>query len=273
MGGYQACDENGPIHPLHPDEVVALVRDGKLVPPTGDELSNQSKGDVLSKGVAVLQTVWFVVQCIARLAEHLPLTNLEVMTLAYTVMTMVMYIAWWNKPLNVSCAIRVPGARIEGKATHEPIWVTIYFYVIGGQDENVDLDYLQRVPTFWAGKTKENETYITDIIALLVAMAFGAVHCLAWAYAFPSPGELLLWRASAIAIIAIPAGLLIGLAFLLGDRDSIAGAVILVPLSFIGAPVYICARAILLVLSFTTLKSLSYQVYQTVQWTGFIPHI
>ena len=274
MGGYQACDEKGPIHPLRPDEVVSLVRKGRLVPPTGDELSSRSKGDVLSKGVAVLQTGWFVVQCIARLVEHLPLTSLEVMTLAYTVMTVAMYVAWWDKPLNVSCAIRVLGVRVEGEAEPNSIWDTIFFYVIGAQDENVELEYLQRVPTFWAGKADQEDLFKADIFALLVAMAFGAVHCIAWSYTFASPAELNMWRASAIAIVAIPAGLLIGLALILHKNESdSAGAYIVKGFSFIGAPVYICARSILLVLSFTTLKSLSSQVYQTVQWTDFIPHI
>ena len=112
--------------------------------PRGGELSNQSKGDVLSKGVAVLQTVWFVVQCIARLVEHLPLTNLEVMTLAYTVMTVAMYVAWWDKPLNISCAIRVPGVTVEGPAKPQDIWPRTFSYVVGMQDEAVDLNYTAR---------------------------------------------------------------------------------------------------------------------------------
>ena len=275
MGGYQAYDKNGPLYPLGPDGVVKLVREARLVPPTGDELSNQSKGDVLSKGVAILQTVWFVAQCIARLVEHLPLTNLEVMTLAYTVMTVAMYVAWWDKPLNISCAIRVPGVAVEGKAGQKKTWETIFFYVIGNQDEVANLDYLQCVPTFWAGLPDRHGMDVAnaDIIALFVAMAFGAVHCIAWSYIFPSHAELFMWRASAIAIIAIPAGLLVGLAILQSDISKSVGLSILYGFSFIGAPVYICARAILLVLSFITLKSLSYQVYQTVQWTDFIPHI
>ncbi|KAF7969707.1 hypothetical protein HWV62_26166 [Athelia sp. TMB] len=273
MGGYQACDEKGPIHPLHPDKVVELVREARLVPPTGDELSNQSKGDVLSKGVAVIQTVWFVVQCIARLVEDLPLTNLEVMTLAYTVMTVAMYVAWWDKPLNISCATRVQGAPVKGQASNENAWQTMFSYVIGDQDNIVDLRYLQRVPTFWAGEPDVNDFIGADIIALVVAMAFGAVHCIAWSYPFASPAERFMWRASAIAIIVIPAGLLIGLTLIPGHVDSRPRTFTVFGLSILGAPVYICARAILLVLSFTTLKALSYQVYKTVQWTDFIPHI
>ncbi|KAF7971483.1 hypothetical protein HWV62_21006 [Athelia sp. TMB] len=93
-GGYHGYDENAALYPLHPKTVVSLVEGGKLVPPTIEALADRSKGDVLSKGIAILQTIWFVVQCIARLAEHLPVTNLEVMTLAYTVITVAMYIAW-----------------------------------------------------------------------------------------------------------------------------------------------------------------------------------
>lgn len=71
MSGFHAYDENGPLHPLEPDEVVDLVRRSKLVPPTIEDLSDRSKGDVISKGIAILQTIWFVMQCIIML----PLTE------------------------------------------------------------------------------------------------------------------------------------------------------------------------------------------------------
>ncbi|KZP22449.1 hypothetical protein FIBSPDRAFT_664611, partial [Athelia psychrophila] len=107
MGGFLFYNKDGPLYPLSPAAVVELVRRGHLIPPTADEISNQSKGDALSKGVAIFQTLWFMLQCIARRAKHLPVTSLEVMMLAYTVITVAMYIAWWAKPLNVSCAVRV----------------------------------------------------------------------------------------------------------------------------------------------------------------------
>ena len=270
MGGYHGCDESGPLYPLGPDAVVSLVREGKLVAPMADEISARSKGDMLSKGVALLQAFWFVVQCIARLIEHLPLTNLEVMTLAYTVVTVAMYLAWWDKPLNISCAIRVPVAPHKGEPKDVYTWEWVLDYVIGYQDANASLHHLQRVPTFWAGDPDENDTINADIVALLVAMSFGAVHCIAWSYTFPSYTELTMWQVSAIAIIAIPAGILLGL---LPDTVDYVGVFLLLVLSFIGVPLYICARMVLLVLSFTTLKSLPYAVYHTVQWTELIPHI
>ncbi|KAF7987076.1 hypothetical protein HWV62_235 [Athelia sp. TMB] len=219
MGGFHFYSETGPLYPLGPETVVGLVSRGHLVPPTSSELANQSKGDALSKGVAILQTLWFVMQCIARRAEGLPLTSLEVMTLAYTVITVAMYAVWWDKPLNVSCAVRVPKEDVaEAEAAeYGSFWDQIANYVIGGQDECVDLRRCARVPTFWAGDRDDDYTSIADIIALVAAMVFGAVHCIAWSYHFPSPFELQLWRVSAIAIIAVPAalGTVVVLAFII----------------------------------------------------------
>ncbi|KAF7984853.1 hypothetical protein HWV62_10813 [Athelia sp. TMB] len=278
MGGYNFCGENGPIRPVSPRDAAELVRRGHLVAPSRDELANQSKGDALSKGVAILQTLWFVMQCIARRIEHLPLTNLEVMTLAYTVITVAMYIAWWDKPLNVSCAVRVPAEEVEEEIVevYDSVWDRIIIYVMGLQDSWVDLRRCTRVPTFWAAdRGNGNNAFIADVIALLVAMAFGAVHCIAWSYAFQSHLEQQLWRASAIAIIAVPAALALGsaVAVLLDQYTSLEVATVLsifyVPL----AAMYIAARIILILISFTSLRMLPAGAYQTVQWTTFVPHI
>lgn len=286
MGGYHAYDENGPLYPLHPKTVVCLVREGKLVPPTTEDLSNQSKGDFFSKGIAMLQAIWFVVQCIARLSDHLPLTNLEVMTLAYTVMTLAMYIAWWKKPLNISSAIRVPRepARTRTESKHRGVWDTIATYVMGIQDDDVNLHELMRVPTFWAGEPAEGNVIIADFVALLVAAVFGAIHCIALSHAFNSHIEYFLWRVSALSIIAIPIGMapIVGLVALVDANDELSFAlniavfpfiILSFLILFIGAPIYVGARAVLFFLSFNTLRNLPYPIFQAVQWTNFIPHI
>ena len=46
-------------------------------------------------------------QCIALAIKHLPITHLEILTLAYPAMNFVTYIFWWNKPLNVNRPVRV----------------------------------------------------------------------------------------------------------------------------------------------------------------------
>ena len=75
--------------------------------PTEEEIKDKGKSDWLAKSVVLLQTSWFVMQCIARAIEHLPITHLEIVTLAYAAMNFVIFIFWWNKPLNVNRPVRV----------------------------------------------------------------------------------------------------------------------------------------------------------------------
>ena len=77
--------------------------------PKGSEkdIRDKSKGDSFSKGVAVLQTTWFVSQCIARAVAGLVITELELATFAFAVLNGILYFLWWNKPLNVYCPIPI----------------------------------------------------------------------------------------------------------------------------------------------------------------------
>jgi hypothetical protein len=71
---------------------------------TKDAIKDRSKGDLLSKGLAVLQTAWFILQCIVRKIQGLAVTELEIITLGFVALNFAMYTLWWNKPLDV----RVP---------------------------------------------------------------------------------------------------------------------------------------------------------------------
>ena len=70
-----------------------------------NEIWDRSKGDVFSKGIALVQTGWFLVQTLARFALKMDVTHLEVTTLAYAALNGVIYWFWWRKPLDVQCPI------------------------------------------------------------------------------------------------------------------------------------------------------------------------
>ncbi|KZP31464.1 hypothetical protein FIBSPDRAFT_692339, partial [Athelia psychrophila] len=112
MGGFHCYGGEEPRFPLQVEgglghSLLTLVESQSLVPPTSGELVDESKGNALSRATAITQTLSFVFQCLMRHSENLVMTNLEIMTLTYIVMTCAMYIAWWYKPYNVRCPIRV----------------------------------------------------------------------------------------------------------------------------------------------------------------------
>lgn len=111
MGGFVQFDGNDGPYTLSPDQVKPLLRQNNI---TEQDIKDKSKGDLLSKGFALLQTSWFILQCIARGVEHIPITELEIVTLAFATLNFVTYALWWNKPVDVQVPFLVgdrPGER------------------------------------------------------------------------------------------------------------------------------------------------------------------
>ncbi|KAF9478662.1 hypothetical protein BDN70DRAFT_859672 [Pholiota conissans] len=109
MGGFLLCKDGKPIQVLDYARLKRCIADGTMDPPdiTADEIKDRSKGDFISKGLAVLQTSWFLLQCITRWSQKLPLSELEVLTLGFAAMNGITYALWWNKPQDVGKAFRI----------------------------------------------------------------------------------------------------------------------------------------------------------------------
>ncbi|KAF7370042.1 hypothetical protein MSAN_00634200 [Mycena sanguinolenta] len=86
MGGFVSLDG-------HPIATRGQLEDPVLGPDfqksirniNEEDIMDKSKGDALSKGVALLQGMWFILHCVARVPQHLAVTQLEVATLAFAV--------------------------------------------------------------------------------------------------------------------------------------------------------------------------------------------
>ena len=109
MGGFMLFEGDIPKGVLSPKRFSKLLTAGKIEFPnvTAEEIKDRSKADGFSKTIALGQTLWFVAQCIARRAQHLDLTLVELLTLSLAVLNGVMYFLWWHKPLDVRCPVRV----------------------------------------------------------------------------------------------------------------------------------------------------------------------
>jgi len=82
------------------------------------KIGDMSKGDGLSKFIAILQTSWFIFACIMRGIRGLALTEIELVTLAVASLNAITFAFWWSKPLDVKepVSILVPAGAEENVA-------------------------------------------------------------------------------------------------------------------------------------------------------------
>jgi hypothetical protein len=335
MGGFVRFNGTEGPYTVSPSDLKSLLQPGDI---TEKDIKDMSKSDVLSKGFAILQTTWFILQCIARQTEHLHVTELEIVTVAFAALNSATYALWWNKPADVHVPFligerplredHVGGAFPEGAAEDgERCWldmfkrrlssgitgifsllITIWRSVCHAINRRKDVsiwDILlfpfslypikmlwemwsgvnsvtihpqsKRVPTFHSGAVIGEEQWYTLLMTQLFAMVFGGIHCLAWSFHFPSRTEQLLWQMSSLAITSVPALFIVASLVIMDTQvkckvSRLIMNLLVAILSLLGV-LYALARIALLVLAFTTLRSLPIDAYHTVQWTTFIPHI
>ena len=77
---------------------MELTRLGFLGLVLEDLINDKTKADPITKIVICVQAGWFITQCIARLAQNLLLTLLEIHILAHVFVALLMYTFWFAKP-------------------------------------------------------------------------------------------------------------------------------------------------------------------------------
>ncbi|KAK4443628.1 hypothetical protein QBC34DRAFT_498867 [Podospora aff. communis PSN243] len=82
--------------------VAVLARVGMLPDISKGSIKDKSKADSLAKALVITQASWLILQCIMRFANRLPVTVLELNTLAHAVCALLIYALWWEKPLDVT---------------------------------------------------------------------------------------------------------------------------------------------------------------------------
>ncbi|KAF7369961.1 hypothetical protein MSAN_00625900 [Mycena sanguinolenta] len=214
MGGFVSSDE----HPIATKEQLEDPNFGlelqKAIQSVKEkDITDKSKGDALSKGVVLLQGLWFTVQCVARAHQRLAITQLEVATLAFAVVNIFIWLLWWNKPLDVQQPIVVgPPTQPDSQATTLPVQLSHSGRFLGATIGYPDDEYKPlssvSVPSFWSMENQSNHEAGAFILLALVGTMFGAVHCAAWNAVFPTGREMWIWRVSSLMITVLP-----GLAF------------------------------------------------------------
>jgi hypothetical protein len=281
MGGF--VDSSGcPVttreqldDPVVGPEFLAAIRDVEV-----QDIMDKSKGDALSKGLALAQGLWFCMQYFARIHQHLAVTQLEVATLAFAVVNVFIWVLWWGKPLDVQRPIVVgpPKAEAPNVTRRRDLPVRIKFSGVMTGDyewEGDKYDPLSSssVPSFWTSQLHKNETeFIFSFIFIfecLVGIVFGAIHCAAWNTGFLTAEEMWIWRSCSLSVTAIP---ILFLAIFFFLRINSLG-VLRMMLVYLLLLIYVLARISLLLIPFMALRSLPPPVFTDVSWSIYIPHL
>ncbi|KAF9554214.1 hypothetical protein CPC08DRAFT_766902 [Agrocybe pediades] len=108
MGGFVLYEKDKPKKILGWKALKKYYENGRidLSEITEATIDDHSKADGFGKCIALIQTFWFIIQCIARFSDkHLVLTELELVTAALAVLSLLMYCFWWNKPFDAEVPI------------------------------------------------------------------------------------------------------------------------------------------------------------------------
>jgi hypothetical protein len=113
MGGFVSRRGRHPITTMEQleDPLLGPAYISDILDVDAEDLMDRSKADALSKGLALLQGFWFIAQLIARFAQRLPTSELEIATLAYSVVNIFTWLLWWYKPLDVKRPILIGSAH------------------------------------------------------------------------------------------------------------------------------------------------------------------
>ncbi|KAF3001605.1 hypothetical protein E8E14_006062 [Neopestalotiopsis sp. 37M] len=194
-----------------------------------EDIKDRSKADPFTKAFALVQAGWLVLQSCARKSAGLQITELELMTMAFTVCALVTYILWWHKPFDAerSAIVSLPASRCE--AIYEVLRLPdtpISFARFRRRQHKVDLDsdsFLSMVVDVGEERGRMTPEFISSVALYVFGAIFSAIHFAAWNWDFPLPIVQTLWRSFCCAALGSATLPLVTVFLILSTPDGLWG--------------------------------------------------
>lgn len=216
MGGFAVrYNASGRVDPyaekiayLGAETICGYIRDGRIDPRhwvSKEEIQAKGKADPVLATLTLLQAGYFIWQSATRLGDHLPLTTIEVITLAYIVYAIPICWLWWDKPYHVKTPsyliVDAPRTYLHRPDPRRP-WITVC-----DVNRNYPLITKDHVVYTITGHYFEALHSIfhplgPNRISACLFLIVGAIHIAAWDVEFPTTIERMAWRVCSVVITA-----------------------------------------------------------------------
>ena len=229
MGGFLLQTYEERDFPLNAKQLHFLVSKGYLPPPSLDrrEIEERNKVDIFLRIITLGQIIWFLINAIGRLVQHLVITAAELTTVCFILCNLGTAFFWWHKPADAKI-----GKIIENKVSLEEIFRKERRGAYSPNDWSLTpLDFVDRNEWWYArlfangcnilrhmhftfGSNNRPVDRISDtlqkelsrpvmFLILSYTIGFFSVLFVAWNSSFPTHVEQTLWRASCLMTVAV----------------------------------------------------------------------
>ncbi|KAJ5780927.1 hypothetical protein N7457_006087 [Penicillium paradoxum] len=182
---------------------LLLVRElgmvDKLPSLSQDSVGDLDKGDIVVKLLELLQISWMFIQLGVQLGPNLLKSQLGVFTLSFAICSSITYIRWINMPQDGWTSYIIKAARHV--SAEDLIHIANAGPMASGSRYSV---WIPNV-AFYSDVPKKMPGYVMTLGSLFSLLLFGATHCVAWNFEFPTNLERIFWRLSSITTaVAFP---------------------------------------------------------------------
>ena len=122
MGGFLLYKDGQPFQVVSPELFTQLLERSCIEFPfaSTEELRERSMAHPLFAAITLLQSIWFIIQCISRRVQGFVITQLELVTLSLVVMNGILLLFWWYKPLDPHTFVRIDLLRPPPPSIPDP---------------------------------------------------------------------------------------------------------------------------------------------------------
>ena len=311
MGGVWIQPRDSQSFPINAAQLSYLLAEGYISVPslTKDEIWDKSKADSFAKIMACGQIGWLVLQCVGRAIQRLPITPLELATVGFAIPSLATFALWFEKPVDVDTPTRISVADTTEELLERLSpriyrwWQTPLDFINAVNSPSFTSEIILKTE-MWPGRGHfvgpamriRNDVFglkyskLDQLFVGLVWIGYAGVHLSAWNFDFPSRTELLMWRISALVMAAsmvvfwITGNRKFYLLFsylwpskrqhlekISSERAKVSTIQIL--LGAVTSFSYLASRIILIIQVFLAFRKAPLGIFETVDWTNFVPHV